>query len=68
MSRQVSGKRGLQSTARKRANSRHGTEPTPAAKSVSGAFGKGDRRTPRRAGTVSRPAAGPARSGQRGRR
>ena len=48
MGRQSSGKRGLRSTARKAASSRHGFGPTPATAPVTGAFGRGDRVTPRR--------------------
>jgi len=40
MARQTSRKNGLQSMARKRATSRHGQTPTPAAKKVQGAFGR----------------------------
>ncbi len=48
MGRQTSGKRGLQSTSRKVASSRHGINPMPATSPVAGAYGKGDRVTPKR--------------------
>jgi hypothetical protein len=48
MGRQMSGKRGLQSTGRKAAASRHGIDPMPATSPVAGAYGKGDRVTPKR--------------------
>jgi hypothetical protein len=48
MGRQTSGdKRGLQSTARKRASSRQGIEPIPATRKVPGAFAKDGQKTPR---------------------
>lgn len=40
MSRQTSGKRGLQSTGRKAASTRHGVAPAPATRDVPGAFGR----------------------------
>ena len=40
MARQTSRKTGLQSQARKRATTRHGTTSTPAARKVPGAFGR----------------------------
>jgi succinate-semialdehyde dehydrogenase/glutarate-semialdehyde dehydrogenase len=40
MARQTSRKSGLQSQARKRATTRHGEAPTPAARKVPGAFGR----------------------------
>jgi hypothetical protein len=46
MGRQLSGKRGLQSTARKQASTRHGTGGTPATRRVPGAFGKERGRRP----------------------
>jgi succinate-semialdehyde dehydrogenase / glutarate-semialdehyde dehydrogenase len=53
MSRQTSGKRGLQSTARKRASTRHGLAPVPATRPVPGAFGVDSRA--KRSRTTARP-------------
>jgi hypothetical protein len=48
---QTGNKRGVQSSSRKAATSRHGTEPQPHSRSVAGAFGRegADRQTPRSA-------------------
>lgn len=54
MAVQASTKRGVKSTSRKTASSRHGLAPTPRARPVAGAFGgEGrDRKTPRSAGPL----------------
>src|SRR2546428_11594161 len=57
---QASTKRGVKSSARKAATSRHGTDPQPSPRPVGGAFGRegADRRTPTSAGPLQRrPAA-----------
>ena len=41
MSQQTSRKTGVKSSAQKAANTRHGTQPMPAAQPEPGAFGKG---------------------------
>jgi hypothetical protein len=62
---QGSDKRGTQSSARKAASSRHGTDPQPSTAPVAGAFGRDgrDRRTPATAGRLERRGA-PSRSGR----
>jgi hypothetical protein len=54
MPARASTKRGMQSTSRKMASSRYGTDPMPATHAVAGAFGlEGrDRKTPRSAGPL----------------
>jgi hypothetical protein len=67
MGTQASGKRGLQSSARKAASSRHGIEPQPRTRPVAGAFGRegADRRTPRTAGALKPRRGTPTRGGAR---
>jgi hypothetical protein len=65
MGAQGSGKRGVRSSARKAATSRHGLDPQPSTAPVAGAFGRegAGRRTPASAGPLERRRA-PARSGR----
>jgi succinate-semialdehyde dehydrogenase/glutarate-semialdehyde dehydrogenase len=46
MGTQTSAKRGVRSTARKGATTRHALDPMPATRQAPGAFGRGDRRPP----------------------
>ena len=56
MAIQTSTRRGVQSSSRKAASSRHGTEPQPRTQPVAGAFGRegADRQTPLPAGPLQR--------------
>lgn len=68
MSMQAPNKRGVRSSARKAATSRHGLEPQPHSRSVTGAFGRegADRQTPRSARPLRpRPASDTSRPGSR---
>jgi hypothetical protein len=67
MGREASAKRGLQSSARKSASSRHGVDPSPATSQVPGAFGKGDRKAPAKIASLRRQrAAGGGKARPRG--
>jgi hypothetical protein len=59
MAARASTKRGMRSTSRKMASSRYGTDPMPATQAVPGAFGQGDRKTPKSAGPLRPHPAGP---------